>query len=477
MGLDKVYHRHGRVDLVPLPADGPDDPLNWPSWRKHVVLFLVSFHAFLAIFSSAIIIPAYFNFAQEFDVSVTRASYLTAVHIVFLGVSPVLWGPLSARYGRRPLYLFSSIASAACTLGGAYCRSYGTLMTTRVFQAICVSPPLAIGAATVKEVFFQHEIGQKMGVWTLLVTIGPPLGPLLGGFIVQNKGWHWLFYLLAILSLALFFGYLFFGPETLYMRPSRTPDNLPASGSSDTLTTPSTGSGQTWSAYVRFRRIDPRPLRPAEFVRPFRMALRPPVLLCTIAYSVAFAYAGVLLTVLVPQFFGAKFGLDAAQVGLQFVALVIGAVLGEQVAGYGSDRLVRWRSAKAGGAREPEMRLPASYPGFVLAAVGLVIWGVRLQQAKEGRWNVTPDVGGGIAYFGLQLVTTPVYAYCLETYKEDAAAVATFVLVVRQVSYYYSKGSCSCFLFVDLAIAVMAGSSRGSPAAWTCFRRSSFLWA
>jgi MFS family permease len=108
----------------------------------------------------------------------TKASYLSGVQILFLGVSPLFWAPLSARYGRRPLYLFSTLTAGATSLAGGFCHSYGTLMTTRVFQAICISPPMAIGAASVREMFFQHELGQKMGVWTLLVTIGPPIGPL-----------------------------------------------------------------------------------------------------------------------------------------------------------------------------------------------------------------------------------------------------------------------------------------------------------
>jgi hypothetical protein len=251
------------------------------------------------------------------------------------------------------------------------------------------------------------------------------------------------------------------------MRPPRNAPPAPAtstSGSSRLLPTPSPSprSPSSWrTRYLGFRRIDPRPIPPSEFLRPLAMARRPAVLLPALAYTIVFAYAGVFITVLVPQFFQLKFGLDAAQVGLQFISLVVGAVLGEQLAGWGSDRLVLWRARRAaaargaGGAadveaaREPEMRLAASYPGFVLATVGLVVWGVQLQNAAPGRWNVTPDVGGGVAYFGLQLVTTPLYAYCLESYRADPrfrsrAARADAVLVplpVRRCSASRSRST------------------------------------
>ncbi len=109
---------------------------------------------------------------------------------------PLVWAPISERIGRRPVYLISALVSAGCALAGAYCHSYGTLMVSRVFQAIFISPPLSIGASTVSEMFFSYQKGRKMGVWgklmlkhsimqtisqgllVLLVTCGPVTGRL-----------------------------------------------------------------------------------------------------------------------------------------------------------------------------------------------------------------------------------------------------------------------------------------------------------
>lgn len=52
-GLQKVYERHGRIDLDPMPSDSPADPLNWSSWRKNTMLFLVAFHACMGPFAGA----------------------------------------------------------------------------------------------------------------------------------------------------------------------------------------------------------------------------------------------------------------------------------------------------------------------------------------------------------------------------------------------------------------------------------------
>jgi len=94
----------------------------------------------------------------------------------------------------------------------------------------------------------------------------------------------------------------------------------------------------------------------------------------------------VLLTVEIPALLGRKYELNAQGVGLQFVAAVIGAILGEIIAGKGSDMWMLWRTKRAHGNREPEMRLPFSLPGFVLALVGILVFGIQLQNTKAGVW-------------------------------------------------------------------------------------------
>lgn len=79
---------------------------------------------------------------------------------------PLFWSPISSRIGRRPVYLVSALISAAMALAGGFCHSYGTLMATRVLQAIFISPAQSIGASTVHELFFEHEKGAKMGAWS-----------------------------------------------------------------------------------------------------------------------------------------------------------------------------------------------------------------------------------------------------------------------------------------------------------------------
>lgn len=126
----------------------------------------------MATFMAAGIIPAYELFAQDFGISIHEASYLTSIQIIVLGVSPLFWKPISNRFGRRPIWLISTFCSMICNIGCAESHSYASQIVTRILVAFFICPAMAISSVTVIETFFAKERGQKMGIWTLMVTLG-----------------------------------------------------------------------------------------------------------------------------------------------------------------------------------------------------------------------------------------------------------------------------------------------------------------
>ncbi|GAW04917.1 MFS general substrate transporter [Lentinula edodes] len=431
-GLEEVHKRHGRIDLVPLPSDLPEDPLNWSSLRKNTLLTLVAFHACLGPFSAACAIPSFELFAVEFGVSLTKASYITAVPIVFLGAFPFLWAPISSRIGRRPVYLASILISAAMQLASAYCTTFGTLVTCRVLVAIFICPPQSIGASTVSEVFFVHEKGQKMGVWALMVSLGPTIAPLIMGPLVYHTGqWQWTFYLLAMMNFAHFILYLFFCPETLFDRPVRSTN--PKSTATN-IQHSANATGKWYSPYTSFHLHSRESWSklPLDVASPLQYIIRPNILLPSLANAITFTYTNVLLTVQIPALLGQKYHLNTQQIGMQFVAPFLGALLGEPFAGIGSDKWMQYRVKRANGKREVEWRLPFAIPGFFIAILGLMVLGVCLQNTRSGVWNIAPDIGSAIALFGQQIVTTVCTTYAIESQPEHTGQAALLVALIRQ---------------------------------------------
>lgn len=141
------------------------------------------------------------DIANDLNVSLTRASYLTSLQIAILGGAPVFWRPLSDRYGRRPIFLLSLICSAITNIGCANSPTYATMGFCRALTAFFISPAGAIGAAVVVELFFKNERARYMGVWTLMLTLGVPIAPFIFGFVAQRVGYRWIYYILAIVGL------------------------------------------------------------------------------------------------------------------------------------------------------------------------------------------------------------------------------------------------------------------------------------
>lgn len=169
--------RHGFV-LVPQPSCFKDDPLvyiiliyfisflllltwslqNWPSWLKWLVLLQVSFLAMLGPFNSAVINPVLVPLAEHFQIPSAHASYQTTTVIIVVGISPLFWTPLANVYGRRPVYLVSTFIGIIATFGTGLANTWATLIVGRVFSGIGVGAAMALGAATVNDMFFLHEV-------------------------------------------------------------------------------------------------------------------------------------------------------------------------------------------------------------------------------------------------------------------------------------------------------------------------------
>lgn len=113
-----------------------------------------------------------------------------------------------------------------------------------------------------------------------------------------------------------------------------------------------------------------------------------------------FLFGSVILSVEIPQLFGKKFAFGPQSLGLQFIGMLVGGVVGEQVGGLLSDKWMARRTAGDHGTTQPEHRLWLSYIGYLLAIGGAVLFLVRIEQAAPKDYNVTPIVGAGIASAG-----------------------------------------------------------------------------
>jgi hypothetical protein len=209
-----------------------------------------------------------------------------------------------------------------------------------------------------------------------------------------------------------------------------------------------------------FSRIDKTPFSFLDCLAPFYICMHLKILIPACAYALVFCYANIAIIVEMPIIFGEKFGLDAQSIGLQYIALIIGSVLGEQLSGPLSDAFLN-RYSRRTGHSHPVHRLWISYIGFLTVIVGILVWGIQLQHAKQGVWNVTPLIGAAIASFGNQIITTTMITFAVDNYRQKSADIGVIVNFIRQVWGFVSQlshSSSQIFHANDLCRSVLSTS-------------------
>jgi DHA2 family multidrug resistance protein len=138
--------------------------------------------------------------AANVDSEWVITSYLAA-NAIILPIS----GWLATRFGRRNYFLLSiaifTLASALCGMAA----SLGAIIASRVLQGLAGGGLQPSSQAVLLDAFPQEKQGQAMTIFGMAALLAPVVGPTLGGFITDNYGWRWIFYLNVPVGLVAFF--------------------------------------------------------------------------------------------------------------------------------------------------------------------------------------------------------------------------------------------------------------------------------
>lgn len=180
----------------------------------HFSFFLV-FYEIVCYFSNDSYLPAIPQIAK--NLATTDQLALLTFTAWFLGsviVQPIL-GPLSDRYGRRPILLIGGAVFIFSNLFCASATNIYVLIVARLIQGMTVPSMIIAGYAAIHESFEQEKAIHVLARMNSITIIAPALGPLFGAIILSFLNWHWIFLGLAMLG-AISVGLLFFKmPETL----------------------------------------------------------------------------------------------------------------------------------------------------------------------------------------------------------------------------------------------------------------------
>lgn len=127
------------------------------------------------------------------------ASFVVSVYILGFAIGPLIIAPFSEMYGRFWIYNVCNVLFVVFNVACAVSTNLDMLIVFRFFAGCAGSSPLTIGGGSVADLFRPEQRAGAIALWGMGPLLGPVLGPVCGGYLVQAKGWPWVFWVLAII--------------------------------------------------------------------------------------------------------------------------------------------------------------------------------------------------------------------------------------------------------------------------------------
>jgi multidrug resistance protein len=136
---------------------------------------------------------------QEFETnSEMLATFVVSVFVLGFAFGPLLLAPLSELYGRTIVYHVCNVLFVVFTVMCAVATNMGMLIAARFLAGFAGVAVITCGGGSIADVFPAERRGGAMAIWSLGPLLGPVIGPVAGGFLVEAKGWRWVFWIITI---------------------------------------------------------------------------------------------------------------------------------------------------------------------------------------------------------------------------------------------------------------------------------------
>jgi hypothetical protein len=126
--------KNAHIVLNPQPTDSRHDPLNLSRVRKELLFATIIFGACLTGVIGPLLVPGFGIIAVHFDITLTKVTLLNGSLVMALGVSSYLCSVLAIIYGKRLIFLITTIILIASCCWGAAAKTYTSLLVSRIFQ-------------------------------------------------------------------------------------------------------------------------------------------------------------------------------------------------------------------------------------------------------------------------------------------------------------------------------------------------------
>ncbi|KAI8814486.1 major facilitator superfamily domain-containing protein [Cladochytrium replicatum] len=191
------------------------DPYTWSNGRKRLILFVCGISSATAGFTSTVYLPSLPTVTADLKAAETEVNLTMSLFILFMGIGPVLCATISDTYQtRRKVNVACMSLFVLVSALGYIAPNISSLIVIRILQAVGGAAGMSTAFGTVSDFYPPHQRGSAMGFVSSMATIGPLIGPILGGFIASAWGWRSTFAVTACLGGVFLLLHLFCAPDT-----------------------------------------------------------------------------------------------------------------------------------------------------------------------------------------------------------------------------------------------------------------------
>lgn len=279
-------------------------------------------------FASNIYFPALPVIADDFNVSTELINLTVTSYLVFQGLAPSFWGPVSDVRGRRTAYTATFIVFVAACIGLAVARNYATLIVLRCLQSAGSASTISIGSGVIGDITTRAERGGFMGVFQAGLLVPVAVGPIIGGALAGSLGWRSVFWFLAIYGAIFLIALVVLLPETLrsiVSNGSLEPENA-------FLKHPlRTYQNHTSTQYSASTTELPK-RKQIDLLGPLRILTSKQAAPIIIFLAIYYAVWQMSITAM-STLFHDRYGLSETHIGLTFIANGVGSMIGTLITG------------------------------------------------------------------------------------------------------------------------------------------------
>ncbi|KAH9901750.1 major facilitator superfamily domain-containing protein [Xylariomycetidae sp. FL2044] len=463
-GGDIVLVNEGnKIRNIPIPTDDPNDPLNWPKWRK---IGIVGTCCWFAIFSLLSVsgIGTFMNTLYKMYGATRTSEEITGLStyptmIMALGSFGLL--PLAFVFGRRPVFLFAVAIAFITVLTAGSSDDFDGHFISRIFLALATGATESLLPLIISDATFLHERSFYFGFyWSIQNGVNAALQIALSYLTSSSSaggGWRWYYWLFAVALGASILSSIFLLPETRFPRPAALVDGRVVytdefgathffsfrSGDEEEARRRFGGGGgegggdvegpTEMSGRTKKKRTFVQELKPwspmaengwriwaGAYWKILKSLSSPGVWFAMLASSISLGI-GVAISLVYSTILEERYGWSPESVGLFNVGIIPAAIFAMLYSGYGADKMNVWLAARNGGVHRPEHHLLHLIIPYITGATGIIVFGVCANDPERySAWGLV--VAWAIFEFSFTAVLITTTTFASEVFPENPGA-------------------------------------------------------